>query len=287
MPQSTPGISSQQFADDVLNGLGAPITQTNRSLVYAWVFSEGTKAQNNPLATTEPAQGATQFNSVGVKNYPDYRTGLDATLRTLTNGYYNGIVNDLRKGNQDPYNIVKNNASEFDKWGTGAGLIESSLGSLSGTPPGSPIKGASVTDVGANLTAGYTKIGDAVKKPLTDLEMKALYGLIMVGGILLGLLGLVLIGADIGIGILSRSKVTTPAKGVVNAINPRARNERKTTRAYSELERQNKSDVSTNRARHSAEKVKQEQARTSKLRAEAKRARGRNKPVGGKLPEGY
>lgn len=216
-PVKTPsGISVTQFADDLLHGIGAPITQTNRNLIFAWVFSENTKAQNNPLATTQPAAGATNFNSNGgypVKNYPDYKTGLDATIRTLTNGRYNGIVNDLRKGNNDPYNIVKANASEFNTWGTGAALIESNLG-------GKPIKGASILDVGANFKQGANDVGNAVTKPLAGLEKDLLYGIAFVGGILVILTGFILIGADIGIAVLGRSKVASGAGGIVERIRP-------------------------------------------------------------------
>lgn len=166
--------------------------------------AENTKAANNPLATTQPANGASDFNSSGVKNYPSFQTGVTATIQTLQNGYYNGIVNDLRKGNISPYNIITNNAAEFDKWGTGAGL----LSSLSGGPAPGPV---SIWQFGQNWTTGATDIKNAALKPLGGIEKDILYAVAFLGGILLILTGFILIGADLGIAILGRSRVTKTA----------------------------------------------------------------------------
>ena len=46
----------------------------------------------NPLATTEPAPGATDYNAAGVKNYPSEESGLGATLATFVNGHYPQLV---------------------------------------------------------------------------------------------------------------------------------------------------------------------------------------------------
>ncbi len=43
--------------------------------------------------------GATVFNSVGVKAYTSWKQGLEATVKTLKNGYYGGIIDALRRGN--------------------------------------------------------------------------------------------------------------------------------------------------------------------------------------------
>lgn len=212
MATSTPGYTVQKFVGDVLAGIGAPDTQQNRNLFYAWIFSEGTKAGFNPLATTQPAAGTTEFNSVGVKNYPNYTTGVTATVQTLQNGYYNGIVNDLRKGNVDPYTIVQNNASEFNTWGTGANLVASNL---SGPAPGK----VSITQVGANLGTGYGQVGTDVKSivkgPLDKVGKEILYGIAFLGALLLIALGIILIGADIGLGVFARTKVAKQGNKLV------------------------------------------------------------------------
>lgn len=89
--------SLDDFARALLARLGAPPTSTDLAFLSGWFAREGTSAAFNPLATTLPAAGAGNFNSVGVKNYPDFATGVDATARTLLGGYPH-IVADLRAG---------------------------------------------------------------------------------------------------------------------------------------------------------------------------------------------
>jgi hypothetical protein len=66
----------------------------------AWQTAEGARASFNPLDTTLPMPGATNFNSVGVKNYVSQDQGLTATVRTLQGGSssygYAAIVTGLR-----------------------------------------------------------------------------------------------------------------------------------------------------------------------------------------------
>jgi hypothetical protein len=49
-----------------------------------WQRFENTNAEWNPLATTWGWQGATNFNRVGVKNYPSEAIGVAATANTLS-----------------------------------------------------------------------------------------------------------------------------------------------------------------------------------------------------------
>lgn len=107
----------------LLRKLHAPYWRGNRRLLSAWATAEGGSARFNPLNTTEPWPGATDYNSAGVKNYPSGADGIAATYRTLVNGYYPGIVRDLRAGRLTAAQIVTRNEAEFDKWGTGAKLI--------------------------------------------------------------------------------------------------------------------------------------------------------------------
>ena len=55
-------------------------------LVVAWEAQESTEARFNPLATTHAMPGATDFNSVGVKNYRSVAQGLAAARETLEEG---------------------------------------------------------------------------------------------------------------------------------------------------------------------------------------------------------
>jgi len=74
------------WAAQFLQTLGAPVCQSNLIAMVAWQSAEGTTAAWNPLATTLPADGATDFNGVGVKNYPSLAVGLAATVDTLRYG---------------------------------------------------------------------------------------------------------------------------------------------------------------------------------------------------------
>jgi hypothetical protein len=111
----------------LLRDLRAKQRRPNYRLLHAWREAEGGTACFNPLNTTEPMPGATDYNSVGVKNYTSGAQGISATYLTLVNGHYDGIVHDMRGGSLSALEIVQRNAAEFDTWGTGAKLIEEVL----------------------------------------------------------------------------------------------------------------------------------------------------------------
>lgn len=90
----------------------------------AWARAEGGTARFNPWNTTEPWPGATGYNSAGVKNYPSAYAGVQATVRTLRNGYYPGLCRDFeRPGRLTAREIVARNAGELETWGTGSRAI--------------------------------------------------------------------------------------------------------------------------------------------------------------------
>lgn len=107
----------------LLRAIHAKGVSENRRLLDAWQRAEGGEAKYNPLNTTEPWAGATNYNSVGVKNYPTAGAGINATARTLGNGFYSGIVRDLQAGKKPALRIVADNAHEFDTWGTGSANV--------------------------------------------------------------------------------------------------------------------------------------------------------------------
>jgi len=112
----------------LLRAVHARGVRENRRLLAAWARAEGGTASYNPLNTTQAWPGATDYNSAGVKNYPTGAAGIAATAATLTNGRYDGIVADLRAGKKAAAQIVRDNAVEFDTWGTGASNILRVLG---------------------------------------------------------------------------------------------------------------------------------------------------------------
>lgn len=128
------------------------------AFLEAWHRAEGGTATYNWLNTTQPAEGATDYNSVGVKNYPDYATGIQATAQTLTNGRYPRTLAGL-VSNQP---IVDD--GEMGTWGTGGGAVRAQLAEA-------PQARASATggaymlqgDIGTNVLAALSANGGALQ----------------------------------------------------------------------------------------------------------------------------
>ena len=76
--------SMNAFFSQVLNGLGAPVTENNLDKFAAWAKFEGNRAAFNP--TNYTSGPGTNFNSVGVKNYPDWNTGVTQLTTKLQRG---------------------------------------------------------------------------------------------------------------------------------------------------------------------------------------------------------
>ena len=105
-----------EFTRAVLIKLNAPVDGARIQFGVAWAAYENTEALNNPWATTEPWAGATEFNSVGVKNYPTFIAGVDATVQTLLLSYYSHLVSMLRDPNASVRSLL--NALDASPWGS-------------------------------------------------------------------------------------------------------------------------------------------------------------------------
>lgn len=114
-----------RFMAAILAGIGAPNTEANRRALAAWAQAEGGSARWNPFNTTQTAPGATSYNSIGVRNYPSLQAGIHATIQTLKNGYYTGILGALRHGH-DPLAVAR--AIGASPWGTSGQLMAQVLG---------------------------------------------------------------------------------------------------------------------------------------------------------------
>ena len=111
----------------LLDRLRAPVTRENLRGLFAWIDAESNAAHlRNPLATTEGAPGAHNANSVGVKGYPSDEIGLQATVRTLHNGNYPGILAALARGDSA---LAITEAVASSPWGTGANATRRLLSS--------------------------------------------------------------------------------------------------------------------------------------------------------------
>ena len=114
-------VTQITWAQALVKSLGAPMTADNVAALVAWEMAEGghwyNTAYYNPLNTTQSMPGATVFNSVGVKAYTSWAQGLRATVITLDNGLYGGILAALRSGRDA--NAVAS-AVAASPWGTGS-----------------------------------------------------------------------------------------------------------------------------------------------------------------------
>jgi len=107
------------FFQAILVGIGAPVTKNNINYLYAWRQAEGGHATFNPFNTTMKREGATNYNSVGVKNYISEQQGIEATVSTLLDNRhhrYDAILSAL-KNDSDP--MITAEALVSSPWGTG------------------------------------------------------------------------------------------------------------------------------------------------------------------------
>ncbi len=97
-----------------------PLSAQNVTAITSWEIAEGgnwhNSAHYNPLDTTMPEPGSTAMNSVGVQAYTSWSEGLTATVATLTNGLYGGILAALRAGDSA---LAVSAAVGDSPWGTG------------------------------------------------------------------------------------------------------------------------------------------------------------------------
>ncbi len=113
-----------QWAQQILRGIGAPVTPQNLRFLAAWQRAEGGGTANNanfnPLNTTQGAAGAGSINSVGVRAYRSGAQGIKATVQTLLNGHYGDIVQGMRN---DIGATRLAHSGSLSTWGTGGGVL--------------------------------------------------------------------------------------------------------------------------------------------------------------------
>ncbi len=114
------GNYSDGFGRDLLQHMNFPVTDENLRALKAWAQAEGGEAKNNPFNTTQAWPGATDYNSVHVRNYADYSDGLAATLKTLQ-GPYQNIRTALGKGDSA---LAVAQAVVNSPWGTSKLIVE-------------------------------------------------------------------------------------------------------------------------------------------------------------------
>lgn len=182
--QDTPGDTTTWEAD-ILNGIGAPTSSNNVGKLNAWNRCEGNKAGgsglpiNNPFNTTLNINAGTSVNGAGVKAYPSWAAGLQATVQTLQGGAYKAIVQNLTS--DGPFDQFAS-AVGSSPWGTSGACIASTGGGTNSA--GSPGGGT-----GSSSSGGTGPAGCVITMPVTNScilsrsNLKALKGgLLMVAG---------------------------------------------------------------------------------------------------------
>lgn len=131
-PATAPADAREAWAVDLLRRLGndAPDAPTV-AFVVAWTTAEDACMSGcgyssaweryNPLNTTQTGYGAyATINGDGVKAYPDYESGMAATVQTLSYSYYTEIVAGLQSN--DPERALR--GLYGSPWGTSAAHVE-------------------------------------------------------------------------------------------------------------------------------------------------------------------
>lgn len=102
------------------------LTGWRREWFDEWARCEGSEAQHNPLATTEPGRedpANPWFNTFGhlgqyhVRNYVSLEAGAQQTAKTLTNGYYPNVVRALATERVEPW-YRRAIAEQLRTWGS-------------------------------------------------------------------------------------------------------------------------------------------------------------------------
>lgn len=116
-------MNRSEWSTGFLQYAGWEVSQEKIVALAAQAAAEGSQALFNPLDTTEGAPGATDYNSVGVKNYTDLESGYGATLATFQNGFYPNLVAQL----SDPAGgsaVQYCSSPDLNTWGTGNCMAE-------------------------------------------------------------------------------------------------------------------------------------------------------------------
>lgn len=158
------GATREQYAVDVLHGLGAPITPSNVAAIEVWIAHESggrTGFAFNPLNTTDhPFGSAGQGGSQGnIQRFSSYQQGVATVVHQLQYPRYGypAIVAALKQGNDASAVLRAVNASS---WGT-HNFTAAELGGQVPTPSGvtsSPGAGGGFAATPADVTTPFGKL---------------------------------------------------------------------------------------------------------------------------------
>lgn len=158
------GLTKIGAATQILRGIGAPVNNKTVGAMVGWFNAEGGNWNNsasfNPLNTTLTTPGARSVNSVGVKAYPDWSTGISATVQTLRQSNMSGIVQAFKSS--DPQAVI--HAIGSSPWGTSGSLaaqtISSAVGQKYSLPNATSISAAMASPTSTVTTSAPTTSTD-------------------------------------------------------------------------------------------------------------------------------
>jgi len=117
-------MTRRQWAERFLRMIEAPVTKRNLAAILSIIRAEGDSARCNPLNTTWPLPDSWVLpgNTAGVREYPSFHDGLEATCRTLNYGadhklYGYAPIRHRLRHNMGAIGTLR--AWEQSAWGTG------------------------------------------------------------------------------------------------------------------------------------------------------------------------
>lgn len=152
-----------QWASALLGRLGIKQTTGAVQALVGWAKAEGGNWNNdakfNPLNTNQSEPGAGNTGSQGnIKVYQSWDQGLDATVATLKNGRYGGIIQGLKSG--DPNAVAS--AIGASPWGTSGSLVRSTIsGTKVGALPQTPTYSTPSKSTGSYSTVTTPGVSNA------------------------------------------------------------------------------------------------------------------------------
>lgn len=153
-----PGGAVDQFMGPVLQLLGAPASPDNLRFLRDFSRSEGTGLDlNNPLDTTLPFGSSwVDFNSTGVKQYPDVATGERATAATLGLSYYGPLVSGLKQSAPLAYYLQPDPVAAMRTWQGGSDAAVNAIkADLGGRDPGGDVATTPHLGLGLGPVSGF------------------------------------------------------------------------------------------------------------------------------------
>ena len=113
-------VTVRQFSALVLAALGYPVTDNNIDKIAAVAKQEGKHGTFNPFnyVTASGQAGETNYNSVGVKNYPDLQTGVIMTTKLLSQNNTKDMAANL-KNDGSFADFLRATSSFYRSWGGG------------------------------------------------------------------------------------------------------------------------------------------------------------------------